>query len=118
VAIGSTGDDVGMAAAGGRPGGKDYGVHVLADGSALTGVWANDTEVVVSEHEITVDCFRVDFGDQRPTPRAVLVARVAMSPIAAGRLVDKLERCLLLYTQSEIDREVPGDGEAQDPADS
>jgi hypothetical protein len=107
-----------MAAAGGRPGGKDYDVHVLAGASALVGVWANDTEVVVSRHEITVDCLRVDFGDQRPTPKAVLVARVAMLPVAAGRLADKLGRCLVLSTQMEIDREVRGDGEAQDPTDS
>jgi hypothetical protein len=40
-----------------------------------------------------------------------------MSPVAAGRLADKFERCLVLYTQSEIDREVPGEGEADDPAD-
>jgi hypothetical protein len=106
-----------MASSPSDPGPSDHDAEILFDRDRLAGYWANDTRVILSRHEITLDFLRVDFGRSQPRPRAVLVARIACSPIALVRLTEKIERAIALYTESEISREVPGGEGTEDASD-
>jgi hypothetical protein len=74
----------------------------IADRAQLAGVWANDVAVVGGRHEVTLDFFRVDV--RRPR-RRVLVARVAVSPLLARQLQDRLDGGLDEYSSINVPNE-------------
>jgi len=55
----------------------------------VAGVWATVPRVYRTRDEFTIDFWRTDPATP-PPGREILVARVALSPRAASRLLDKL----------------------------
>lgn len=51
------------------------------------GVWANHVDVILGEHEVTLDFVRLDFRTGMPPTEGIVVARVACPPAVVGRLI-------------------------------
>jgi hypothetical protein len=64
--------------------------RIRFDSPELRGVWANYVEAIASEHEFTLDFYRLDHAD-RPPERGALVARVAFSEKLLLRLSELLQ---------------------------
>jgi len=75
--------------------------EIVIDDERLAGVWANDFELVRSEHEFTLDFYRYDHS-QRPPEVGILVARVAFSALLLSRLTDALREAWQGYTRGVI----------------
>jgi Protein of unknown function (DUF3467) len=69
------------------------------------GVWANLALAKETPHEITLDFFRTD----PHVPRAMLVARVAISPILLVRLIQLLEEIWQTWTRRQLPDEGPNE---------
>jgi hypothetical protein len=75
----------------------------------IAGVWATDTRVYRTRDDFTFDFWRVDPAVP-PPGRHILVARVALSPRAAGSLRDSLGDRWREYERGILPNEVQ-DGE-------
>jgi hypothetical protein len=87
---------------------SDEEPEIVFEPSQLAGVWANRFLISPSEHEFTLDFFRVDASVPDPG-RAVLVARIAFSPLLASALIDKLMEEWQWYARKELLPEGEGD---------
>lgn len=60
------------------------------------GVWANHAQIAQTEHEVTLDFYRIGPGGQQ----GIAVARVNCSPILLEQLVDDLARHREAYSRA------------------
>jgi hypothetical protein len=63
-----------------------------------------------SEHEFTIDFVRLDYSSGSPPSKAIVVARVAVSPLFIMQLIDALNRNWRLYAEKAMPKEVRGEG--------
>jgi uncharacterized protein DUF3467 len=86
-------------------------VELIIEPEQMAGVWANSFDVVQSDHEFTLDFARLDFRE-RPPARGILVARIALSPLLAMRLLDSLQAEWSAYAAKAMPKEVRGNNES------
>jgi hypothetical protein len=80
----------------------------------MAGVWANWTDVRLSQHEFMLDFVQMDSTVPAPPGRGILVARVAGSSGLVVQLMDVLEQAWQRYAESTLPPEIDGDESAEE----
>ncbi|MEX0993308.1 MAG: DUF3467 domain-containing protein [Solirubrobacterales bacterium] len=73
-----------------------------------SGVWANFVQISFSRHEFTLDFVRLETSPD-PPDAGVVVARVAMSPLAVDEMRDELATMWAEYAHRALPKEARND---------
>jgi hypothetical protein len=71
-------------------------VELAMTPALFPGVWANHAQIAQTEHEVTLDFYRIGPGGQS----GLAVARVSCSPLLLEQLVDDLARHREAYSRA------------------
>lgn len=76
-------------------------LEIYMEPGQMAGVWANWAQVSHSVHEFTIDFVRLD----STTPRGIVVARVAVSPLFVTQLIEALTDNWRKYAEKAMPKE-------------